>query len=394
MSSCTASRKGFTLIELLVVIAIIAVLAAILFPVFARAREKARQSTCQSNQRQIAVAATMFAQDHEELLPNTATVWNDLALEAGILICPTKGKATPNGYGYNSQLSGLGVGDIRDPTAIPLTADYSGTSTQFLNLLMSSADVDLRHSSKAIVSYLDGHVASAIGVYPIGDIPVKSGLVAYYRADQDCWPTLWADQSGNRRDLFGTSGATMQYLSAGINNIPAMKSITSVSKPMIATASGINLNDNTMVVVFKKLTDSGGLPYCRLGNSLSSGFRLLCFGGQPWLNFRTNVNWAGGGNFINLNTPYCVVLASSGLTVSAYKNTTTTPFLSMTYASTATITSTICVGGEADGGGGAPTGNAGTCDILTSEFIVYDHALTAAERLALTTYLVKKYAIP
>ena len=49
-------QKGFTLIELLVVIAIIAILAAILFPVFARAREKARQSTCASNQRQISAA--------------------------------------------------------------------------------------------------------------------------------------------------------------------------------------------------------------------------------------------------------------------------------------------------------------------------------------------------
>jgi prepilin-type N-terminal cleavage/methylation domain-containing protein len=50
-------RRGFTLIELLVVIAIIAILAAILFPVFAKAREKARQSSCLSNTKQIALAA-------------------------------------------------------------------------------------------------------------------------------------------------------------------------------------------------------------------------------------------------------------------------------------------------------------------------------------------------
>ena len=60
-------KYGFTLIELLVVIAIIAVLAAILFPVFARAREKAHQTTCISNQRQIAAAIHMIAQDHEEV---------------------------------------------------------------------------------------------------------------------------------------------------------------------------------------------------------------------------------------------------------------------------------------------------------------------------------------
>ncbi len=59
-------RRGFTLIELLVVIAIIAILAAILFPVFARARERARQTTCLSNLRQIGLAILMYAQDYDE----------------------------------------------------------------------------------------------------------------------------------------------------------------------------------------------------------------------------------------------------------------------------------------------------------------------------------------
>ncbi|MHB8994361.1 MAG: prepilin-type N-terminal cleavage/methylation domain-containing protein [Armatimonadota bacterium] len=59
-------RRGFTLIELLVVIAIIAILAAILFPVFAKAREKARQSSCQSNLKQIGLAVLSYAQDYDE----------------------------------------------------------------------------------------------------------------------------------------------------------------------------------------------------------------------------------------------------------------------------------------------------------------------------------------
>ncbi len=63
------SRQGFTLIELLVVIAIIAILAAILFPVFAQAREKARQITCVSNCKQFALAILQYNQDNDESMP-------------------------------------------------------------------------------------------------------------------------------------------------------------------------------------------------------------------------------------------------------------------------------------------------------------------------------------
>jgi prepilin-type N-terminal cleavage/methylation domain-containing protein/prepilin-type processing-associated H-X9-DG protein len=65
-------RKGFTLIELLVVIAIIAILAAILFPVFARARENARRASCQSNLKQIGLAMLQYAQDYDE---RTVSPW-------------------------------------------------------------------------------------------------------------------------------------------------------------------------------------------------------------------------------------------------------------------------------------------------------------------------------
>jgi len=68
--------KGFTLIELLVVIAIIAILAAILFPVFAAARERARITTCASNLRQLGLASRMYSQDNDEQLYLGPTLYN------------------------------------------------------------------------------------------------------------------------------------------------------------------------------------------------------------------------------------------------------------------------------------------------------------------------------
>ncbi len=66
-------RQGFTLIELLVVIAIIAILAAILFPVFAQAREKARQTSCMSNNKQLTLGVLMYIQDYDDLMPRFRT---------------------------------------------------------------------------------------------------------------------------------------------------------------------------------------------------------------------------------------------------------------------------------------------------------------------------------
>ena len=89
-------RRGFTLIELLVVIAIIAILAAILFPVFARAREKARQSSCLSNIKQIGLGNLMYAQDYDERLGiydwQAARMWvavGPYVKNTQIFVCPS-----------------------------------------------------------------------------------------------------------------------------------------------------------------------------------------------------------------------------------------------------------------------------------------------------------------
>lgn len=96
-------RRGFTLIELLVVIAIIAILAAILFPVFAKAREKARQTSCLSNTKQLSLAVEQYTSDYDERYPMSiylagTTVWTYLdpimpyMKNAQVLQCPSEPK--------------------------------------------------------------------------------------------------------------------------------------------------------------------------------------------------------------------------------------------------------------------------------------------------------------
>jgi len=150
-TTANKQRSGFTLIELLVVIAIIAILAAILFPVFAKVREKARQITCLSNTKQLALGFVQYEQDFDEKTPNGANPYGGgegwageiypYVKSAGVFICPDDSTPNFNGstpfnissYIYNSQVS-IVVGTPGDnpPDSVTLSAYNAPASTVLL----------------------------------------------------------------------------------------------------------------------------------------------------------------------------------------------------------------------------------------------------------------------
>jgi prepilin-type N-terminal cleavage/methylation domain-containing protein/prepilin-type processing-associated H-X9-DG protein len=214
-------HKGFTLIELLVVIAIIAILAAILFPVFAKAREKARQTNCLNNQRQIATALLMYAQEHDEVLPARTTWPGDLNLDKKIFVCPTAGKKTANGYAFNYWLNNQALGDVADSSATLLTADSADSN----NLVYIGPDADYRHGGKAVVSYLDGHVAInkyvPLTVQPQTDALAglaPSTLTTTAPATPNAWWGTVADDNAGYKMRIITDATTTPANSTAVSN--------------------------------------------------------------------------------------------------------------------------------------------------------------------------------
>ena len=197
-------RKGFTLIELLVVIAIIAILAAILFPVFARARENARRASCQSNLKQIGLGVMQYTQDYDERFPLAWNVYGDATVRPygwadslepylkseQIFKCPSgTGTVSSNPtqagyatYSYNMMLTndangtvnaGKSLAVLTQPTLTVMNMDDSTTSARSWEWgckigaacttttggpALAKIGAAKRHLDGANFSFCDGHV--------------------------------------------------------------------------------------------------------------------------------------------------------------------------------------------------------------------------------------------
>jgi prepilin-type N-terminal cleavage/methylation domain-containing protein/prepilin-type processing-associated H-X9-DG protein len=203
--------RGFTLVELLVVIAIIAILAALLLPALAKAKERGRQTTCINSVRQQSLAVIMYADEHDGVMPPTA--YNDssgneidwptlldpyLSYVAKIHLCPDDLKSQLNSYGLNelafvdltdpNPLPPTHLADVRVPAAIIMQGDI-GTEDDFItprpdtlkltapgSVLNDDGDArpSTRHTGRSDLGFMDGHCEhQPLGKFYTNQTPVN-----------------------------------------------------------------------------------------------------------------------------------------------------------------------------------------------------------------------------
>jgi prepilin-type N-terminal cleavage/methylation domain-containing protein/prepilin-type processing-associated H-X9-DG protein len=328
--------RGFTLIELLVVIAIIAILAAILFPVFAKAREKARQTQCLNNQKQLATGLLMYAQDHEDILPQYNEWPNAIGLSGKVFDCPssrTQGTAGKSDYFFlasllpgnnNAQglLSSRAIGEISKPADTPLVLEQAasdmpfvlgGAGESFLSITNRVLPkVDYRHSKGTIVAFADGHVAmvkSVTRAMILNAVADGDGVILYQLE-----ATTTVSKTGNTPNstpyhAYKKLGQTTADLSSGDALISCefqLDTLGSAGWPM--AGFGVNV-DNAVVESACTTTDlpAGGL-YCAVMAVNPA------YGTQVWWGTMSGA-WTDDEWWFNSSSPYSSTIGFAGTSV-------------------------------------------------------------------------------
>ncbi len=195
MHYSTRRSRGFTLIELLIVIAIIAILAAILFPVFARARENARRASCSSNVKQISLGLMQYTQDYDEKFPG----WYTDPDGGGFVINTADRGWTENIQPYLKSLQLYQCPS--ESTTAPATGNGLGYSDYFINARIASTDpagIAQPTAGGAALSSLDS---------PTLTIMAGDGGSFNSENQMSNWPYNTADPGQYRRHLSGNNFA-------------------------------------------------------------------------------------------------------------------------------------------------------------------------------------------
>jgi prepilin-type N-terminal cleavage/methylation domain-containing protein len=422
-------NRGFTLIELLVVIAIIAILAAILFPVFAKAREKARQTNCLSNQRQIALGIAMYTQDNSEQMPMSANIWSVINV-TGKVLTDLDAQTIANGYVYNNLVSGLSLQQLGSPEATCVTCDgqHTVTTTQpNANVAYTFGDLAFRHNSEIIASYADGHVliSSTCPIWQylvVGWWNAQTGVTT----DANGYVTSWANTapSGSTSVVFsGTSGSGPQLITNALNGLPALSFTGKGGLASTGAAANLGIGwpgGSSATLFIEKYTPiaaPSGTVFDTSGLQLQAGDRIYM---HPFQGYDLGSWWNGAATVDGITTTSKAAIAitlngpgggnPAGDNISIYYNgtnlmTTGTPPLygtgtCATWFNGASVgrpggnATEMELGANYSSGFGAfesqgGSGNLTNCYI--PEVIMFNSALTASQVSAVTAYLQGEY---